>query len=252
MVSNILIMEVFFINFHYNWLLNVYSQKIQSKMKFGIIFYAILGVLALFIGIYLLQYLFPLSIIFFIAAFINVVFIHKEYSLHKNDKIEYDENSIPDEMIIKYSRSGRIIAIATYSIFVVLGLFLLSGIKFKFNGTVVFEVCILIGFTGYFIFKIVSEIKKMSQIVISINGKGIQIKNNTRYLWNEIQLEKIIVKRLVSRESKHDYRPEINYLYFFHNNEKIEINIDDFDITDYHLAQVLKIFRVRFNHSGLI
>ncbi len=47
-------------------------------MKFGIIFYVFLGSLALFIGIYLLQYFIPLSIIFFIGTFINVVFIHKE------------------------------------------------------------------------------------------------------------------------------------------------------------------------------
>ncbi|MET3037083.1 hypothetical protein ABXT08_13315 [Chryseobacterium sp. NRRL B-14859] len=221
-------------------------------MKFGIIFYAILGILALFIGIYLLQYFILLSIIFFIGAFINVVFIHKEYSLHKNDKIEYDENSIPDEVIVKYSRSGRIIAIATYSIFVILGLFFLSGLKLKFNGNVIVVLFILLGFIGYFIFKIISQVRKISEIMISINGKGIQIKNNARYLWNEIQLEKIIVKRLVSRESKHDYKPEINYLYFFHNDEKIEINIDDFDITDYQLSQVLKIFRARFNNSGVI
>ncbi|MDC8103314.1 hypothetical protein MTQ00_02065 [Chryseobacterium sp. B21-037] len=221
-------------------------------MKFGIIFYAILGSLALFIGIYLLQYFIPLSIIFFIASFINGVFIYKEYSFHKSDKIEYDENSVPDEIIIKYSRSGRIIAIATYGIFVILGLFFLLGFKFKFNGAAIFILCILLGFTGYFMFKIISEIKKISQIIISINGKGIQVKNNTRYLWSEIQLEKIIVKRLVSRESKHDYKPEINYLYFFHNNEKIEINIDDFDITDGQLAQVLKIFRGRFNNSSIV
>lgn len=221
-------------------------------MKFGIIFYTILGVLALFIGVYLLQYFIPLSLIFFIAAFINGVFIHKEYSLHKSDKIEYDENSIPDEIIIKYSRSGRIIAIATYSMFMILGLFFLLGLKFKFNGTAILVLLILLGFTGYFVFKIISEVKKISQIMISINGKGIQIKNNPRYLWSEIQLEKIIVKRLVSREPKNDYKPEVNYLYFFHHNEKIEINIDDFDITDYQLAQVLKIFRARFNNSGLI
>ncbi|ROI04714.1 hypothetical protein EGI16_08610 [Chryseobacterium sp. G0240] len=227
-------------------------KKLNQKMKFGIIFYAILGILALFIGIYLLQYFILLSIIFFIGAFINVVFIHKEYSLHKNDKIEYDENSISDEVIVKYSRSGRIIAIATYSIFVILGLFFLSGLKLKFNGTVIVVLFILLGFIGYFIFKIISQVRKISEIMISINGKGIQIKNNARYLWNEIQLEKIIVKRLVSRESKHDYKPEINYLYFFHNDEKIEINIDDFDITDYQLSQVLKIFRDRFNNSGVI
>ncbi|WP_267405386.1 MULTISPECIES: hypothetical protein [unclassified Chryseobacterium] len=189
-------------------------------MKFGIIFYAILGILALLIGTYLLQYSFPLSIIFFIGAFINGLFIHKEYNIHKNDSVQYDELTLPDEIIIKYSRSGRIISISVYSIFVILGLFFLLGFRFKLNGPTIFILIVLIGFIGYFIFKIILEIKKLSKIMISINGKGIQIKDNPIYLWNEIQLEKIIVKHLVSRESKHDYRPEINYLYFFHNIKK--------------------------------
>ncbi|MDN4013019.1 hypothetical protein QX233_11140 [Chryseobacterium gambrini] len=221
-------------------------------MKFGIIFYSILGVLALIIGVYLLQYLFILSIIFFIGAFINGVFIYKEYNIHKSDKIEYNENTLPDEIIVKYSRSGRIIAIATYSIFMMLGILFISSIKFKMNFITIFVLALLIAFTGYFISKIIVEIKKISKVMISVNGKGIQIENNPTCLWNEIQLEKIIVKRLVSRESKHDYKPEINYLYFFHGDEKIEINIDDFDITDYQLSQVLKIFRSRYNNSGLL
>jgi len=216
-------------------------------MKFGIIFYSILGVLALIIGVYLLQYLFILSIIFFIGAFINGVFIYKEYNIHKSDKIEYNENTLPDEIIVKYSRSGRIIAIATYSIFMMLGILFISSIKFKMNFITIFVLALLIAFTGYFILKIIVEIKKISKVMISVNGKGIQIENNPTCFWNEIQLEKIIVKRLVSRESKHDYKPEINYLYFFHGDEKIEINIDDFDITDYQLSQVLKIFRSRYN-----
>lgn len=215
-------------------------------MKFGIIFYTILGILSLLIGIYLLQYVFPLSIIFFISAFINGVFIHKEYNAHKSDKIEYDENTLPDQVVVKYSRSGRIIAISMYSIFVILGIFFLSCIIVKFNFITILALILLAAFTIYFIIKIVLEIKKLSHIVISITGKGIQIKNNSQYLWKDIQLEKIIVKRLVSRESKHDYRPEVNYLYFFHNDEKIEINIDDFDITDYQLSQVLKICRTRY------
>ncbi|REC79137.1 hypothetical protein DRF60_07545 [Chryseobacterium elymi] len=221
-------------------------------MKFGIIFYTILGILALSIGVYLLQYFFILSIIFFIGAFINGVFIYKEYNIHKSDKIEYDENTLPDEIIIKYSRSGRIIAISAYSIFVILGIFFLSCIIITFNFMTMFIVALLTAFTIYFLAKVILEIKKISTVMIFISGKGIQIKDNPTYLWNEIKLEKIIVKRLVSRESKHNYQPEVNYLYFFHNNEKIEVNIDDFDITDYQLAQVLKIFRIRHNNSGLL
>lgn len=220
-------------------------------MKFGIIFYTILGILAFTLGIYFLQYNFIISIIFFIGAFINGIFIHKEYSIHKHDKIEYEEDTISDEVVIKYSRSGRIIAISTYSIFVMIGILFLLSIVIKLNFAAIFVLILLIGFTSYFILKIVLEIKKISKIMISINRKGIQIKDNPRYFWNEIQLEKITSKHLVSRESKHDYKPEINYLYFFHNNEKIEIKIDDFDISNYQFAQVLKIFRFRSNHSDL-
>lgn len=219
-------------------------------MKFGIIFYSILGILALMIGVYLLQYLLFLSIIFFIGAFINGVFIYKEYQIHKGDKVEYTEQTLPDEVIIKYSFTGRIIAIATYSIFVILGIFFICCIQIKFNFITVLILVVLTAFIVYFIIKIISEIKKISAVIISIDGKGIQVKEHARYLWNDIQLEKITVKHLVSRESKHDYRPEMNYLYFFHKNEKIEINIDDFDITDYQLSQVLKIFRSRYNHSA--
>lgn len=220
-------------------------------MKFGIIFYTILGILAFTLGIYFLQYNFIISIIFFIGAFINGVFIQKEYNTHKHDKIEYEEDTVSDEVVIKYSRSGRIIAISTYSIFVMIGILFLLSIVIKLNFAAIFVLILSIGFTGYFILKIVLEIKKISKIMISINRKGIQIKDNPRYFWNEIHLEKITSKHLVSRESKHDYKPEINYLYFFHNNEKIEIKIDDFDISNYQFAQVLKIFRSRSNHSDL-
>lgn len=165
-------------------------------MKFGIIFYAILGIIALSIGFYLLQYNIPLSLIFFISAFINGVFIYKEYNIHKSDKIEYDETTLLDEVIVKYSRSGRIIAISIYTIFVILGIFFLSCIIMKFNFMTVFIVALLAAFTIYFIIKVILEIKKISKVMISINGKGIQVKDNPRYLWNGIQLEKIIVKRL--------------------------------------------------------
>lgn len=220
-------------------------------MKFGIVFYAILGIAALLTGIYLLYYSLPVSIIFFIGAFINGVFIHKEYSVHKSDKIVYDENTVPDEVVVKYSRSGRIIAILIFSIFMILGLFFLYSMITKSDSGNIIILAAVIAFNAYFIIKIFNEIKKISKVVISINGKGIQIKDHPRYLWKDIQLEKIIVKRLVSRESKHDYKPEINYLYFFHNDEKIEIDIDDFDITDHQLSQVLKIFRARYHSDQL-
>ena len=220
-------------------------------MKFGIVFYAVLGIAALLTGIYLLHYSLHVSIIFFIGAFINGVFIHKEYSIHKSDKIVYDKNTVPDEVIVKYSRSGRIIAISIFSIFMILGLFLLYSIIIKSDSESIIILAIVIAFTAYFIVKIFNEIKKISKVIISINGKGIQIKDHPKYLWKDIQLEKIIVKRLVSRESKHDYKPEINYLYFFHNDKKIEIDIDDFDITDHQLVQVLKIFRARYHSDQL-
>ena len=103
------------------------------------------------------------------------------------------------------------------------GILFLSSIIFKSNFITISVIVLLTVLTIYFAVKIFFEIKNVSKIMISIDERGIQLIDNERYLWNEIQLEKITSKHLVSRESKHDYKPEINYLYFFHNNEKIEI-----------------------------
>lgn len=216
-------------------------------MKFGIIFYSFLGIIALLIGVYLLNRLSILSIIFFIGAFVNGVFIYKEYNIHKNNKTIYDENTLPQEIIIKYSTSSKIIAISTYSIFIIVGFLFLSSIIIKFNFASILILTIISGFTIFFIIKVILAIKIIPKVMISINDKGIQLKDQPRFLWSEIQLEKIISKHLKNPDSKHDYKAEINYLYFFHNNEKIEIKIDDFDITDYQLAQALKIYRLRYN-----
>lgn len=221
-------------------------------MKFGIIFYSVLGILALIIAVYLLKYLFILSFIFFIGAFINGVLIYKEYTLHHSSKIKYENDTCPDEVIVKYSISGRIISISVYSIFVILGMFFLSSIIIKFNFITIAILLLTAGLIFYFARKIVKEIKNISKVMVSVNGKGIRVEDNPICLWKDIQLEKIITKRIVSRESKHGYQPEVNYLYFFHHQEKIEIQIDDFDITDYQLSQILKIFRAKYNNSSLL
>ncbi len=88
-------------------------------------------------------------------------------------------------------------------------------IRIRFNFITVLILILLKAFVVYIIIKIISEIKKISAVIISIDRNDIQLKEQARYLWNDIQLEKITVKHLVSRESKHDYRPEINYFYFF-------------------------------------
>ncbi|UFH32154.1 hypothetical protein LNP04_00185 [Chryseobacterium sp. C-71] len=65
--------------------------------------------------------------------------------------------------------------------------------------------------------------------------------------WYDIENERIISRFYTFKKSKHDNSSEVNYLLFYHKNERIEIAIDELDITDSQLNQYLKIFRTRFN-----
>ncbi|WP_312396198.1 hypothetical protein [Chryseobacterium sp.] len=222
-------------------------------MKFGIIFCTIVGLCALFAGIYYFKLLFPVSLIFIIVALINAVFAYKEYNIQKSEKIIYDEITTPKEVLIKYSPSSIIIAISIYFIFIILGVFILYLTIINYDSSIIFigTIAIVSGLLIFILIKIIIQTKDLSKIIISINEKGIQVKNSPRYLWNEISVEKITTKYIRNPDSKHQNNVYSNYLYFFHGSTKIELNIDDFDITDFQLAQVLKIFRNRYNSNTL-
>lgn len=224
-------------------------------MKFGIILYVILGIMSSIVGYSLIKSSQLFSIIFFITSIALITISHIEYKYDKNNKIVLNQDDeIPEEINVKYFKSNIVINILKYCIFIILSIFLLNLFNKKYkeiDSNYFFISIITIIGISFCLIKIILEIKKLSQILISINNMGIKLKNNPRIKWKEISLEKITTRYISNPTSKYDNRNEINSLHFFHNNEKIEINIDDFDITDYQLSQVLKIFRTRHNNSSL-
>lgn len=224
-------------------------------MKFGIILYVILGIMSSIVGYSLIKSSQLFSIIFFITSIALITIAHIEYKYDKNNKIVLNQDDeIPEEINVKYFKSNIVINILKYCIFIILSIFLLNLFNKKYkeiDSNYFFISIITIIGISFCLIKIILEIKKLSQILISINNMGIKLKNNPRIKWKEISLEKITTRYISNPTSKYDNRNEINSLHFFHNNEKIEINIDDFDITDYQLSQVLKIFRTRHNNSSL-
>lgn len=91
----------------------------------------------------------------------------------------------------------------------------------------------------------------MNSTIITINSKGIQMVKKPFMNWYDIENERIISRFYTIKESKHDNNSEVNYLLFYYKNERIEIAIDELDITDYQLNQYLKIFRTRFNDEKI-
>jgi len=89
----------------------------------------------------------------------------------------------------------------------------------------------------------------MNSVVIRVNKKGIQICKRPLMNWNDIENEKIISRTFSSKESRHDFKSTVNYLHFYFKNEIIEIEIDNFKVTDLELRNYLTIYREKFNEE---
>lgn len=218
------------------------------KLKFGIVFYMILEIITLFTGFYFFKISALFSIIFFVAAIAIIIFICKEYLSHKTLEIPINEHTVPEETQIKYSVAWKIINILIYFILIIIGIFMLSLLYYKKNFDNIFGTIFALAFITFSCIMVIKDIRKISDVIISISNEGIRLNKNPRIKWSEIEQEKIITKYFKNIDSRHQYRQEVNYLYFYHNNEKIEIGIDNLNITNYNLSQYLKIYRQRYNN----
>ncbi len=219
------------------------------KFKFGIIFLAIFTIISLIAGFYFFKLSPVFSILFFVAALINSILLYKE---NQKNPVNFDKNNIPEIVKIKYPIPITIVTLLSYSIFPLVAIFglIISRAHFNLTDSTVFFIAAL--FISIFMMACYLEIKKKSKTYILISNEGIQLGIHPNMPWSEIREEKIITRHFESQDHRRDDIGSIRSLYLLYNEQKIEINIDDFDITDYQLAQVLKIFRARFNNSGLI
>lgn len=185
------------------------------KFNFGIVFLATFTVISLVIGLYFLKSSLLFSTVFFIAAIINSILFYKEYC-NRQDTTGY----IPEEITIKYPISSSIVTILTYSIFPAVAIFGLFISREHFNLTNSTVVLIIALFVSIFILVSYLEIKKKSEVFIILSNKGIQLGHNSVMKWNEIQQEKIISRHVKGHDHRRDDIANINYLYFFYNNQK--------------------------------
>lgn len=216
--------------------------------KTRIYFLIIIAIITCAIGIFFLKNIPLLSFIFFLSTIANIFFAFRENKmetlLKENSKIYSNVNEIQ----IKTYKSINAITILTCSIFIIISTFFLylvlkKGIDIFFSLVAIMPITVII----FFVFMIYKEIKKMNSTIITINSKGIQILKKPFMNWYDIENERIISRFYTFKESKHDNSSEVNHLLFYYKNERIEIAIDELDITDSQLNQHLKIFRTRFN-----
>lgn len=223
------------------------------KQKFGTIFFSILTIISLTVGLFFLRQEFIFSVIFFIGSLICGISAIQEYLYHKNRNILIDKTKVPDETHIKYSKSNNLTSILGYTVLIILGFYLLNIIGFdykKFSRRDYFMLIV----SGVLIFGYVwKTIKRVIQILskkvyLLINNKGIALDGGSLMYWNEIRNEKIITRKEISDDSK--YETEVKYISLFHKSKRMELKIDELDIPDYALEQYLKIYRDRFNQSN--
>lgn len=225
------------------------------KQKLGTLFFLIFAIIALAIGFFFVRQKIFFSVIFFVSSIICGICSFQEYIYHKNKNIPIDNTKLSDEIYIKCSRSDYLISILGYSIFIILGFYLLSlnGFDYKkFNRRDYFILLIsgvlILGYT----WKIIKKINQIlsQKVFFLISSKGIALNGNPLMDWNEIRNEKIFTRKEIPNYSK--YETEVKYLSLFYQSKRIELKIDKLDIPDYTLEQYLKIYRKRFNQSNSI
>jgi uncharacterized membrane protein YciS (DUF1049 family) len=141
-----------------------------------------------------------------------------------------DDISIPKESIIFYSRNSIALLLMVYLGVGGLGVYFL--IEKEFIGLLFF------GFGLYLSFNQIKKIRDKSP-QISINDKGIKLKNENLISWDRIYNDRVY--------SQSNGKSSTNYLAF--NDEEIEI--DDLGITFSELEKLLQVYRVRYETENL-
>jgi hypothetical protein len=216
------------------------------KNNFGLYFHILFGVITFVLGLYFLKNLIFLSLLFFIATIVNILLLFKEYQILVSPKKNMKLLEIQEELQIKKSKSISFVTSLSYLVFIIICIFFLS-LLLKDQPENLIMIAISIGALLFSITMLFLEIRKMNSVIIRINKKGIQTYQKPLMNWNDIENEKIIFRTFRAKESKHDFSGEINYLHFYFKNEKIEIEINDLDISESELNHYLKMYRESFN-----
>lgn len=214
------------------------------------LFHLLFGCISFSLAIHCLREILFLSVLFFIAALVSVILAYKEYRIQKNQLRKLDTLLVEDELQIRKSKSILFVNILSYFIFIIVSVFfLIVIIQNKI------ENLIFIGIMPLFIIvfvtvKVLIELKNMNAVSIFINSQGIKIQNGEMMNWGDIQQEKITSKVFRSKESKDNYAAEVEYLFFYFKNEKLEVALNELDITTQDLNDYLKKFRERFENEN--
>lgn len=143
---------------------------------------------------------------------------------------------------IKYSLRNLILKIVWYSVFVCLGIYFLTLIKFDVKN---YDKIDFLGLAISFLFiisfgrKIIQELRNKNNKII-LSNQGIEIKGVV-YNWNSISIPIIISKKKYT--SKYSIEYEEHYLSFNSGAENIEIIIDDYNTNKENLTSILETFR---------
>ncbi|MFP3596768.1 hypothetical protein [Chryseobacterium sp. SIMBA_029] len=213
------------------------------KFQFGIIFYSILEIITLLSGVYFFKLAPVFSIIFFIAFITIATLLYKEYTDSKRKPEVMNEKEIPKEINLKKPLTYSITTIFSYLIFIIVSIFFLILYIDKTPKQEVFIMIMPIAVILLFIILIIMKIRKVSDVIISINTVGIQLYKQPRMNWGNIENQRFRKRYVSHPESRFNERGEINYLEFFCKGEKFEVIIDELEISPALLEHYLSVYK---------
>ncbi len=148
----------------------------------------------------------------------------------------YDDFSAPDETIVKYSKTAKLIGFSSGV------LALLLGLVFLYIAVNVLSFILLILVVFYLYSLNLEEVFNNKNVLI-LSNKGIKTLNTSFFEWNEIKNEKVIRQYGLSNN--------IYFLVYDYPGGSVKLNIHRIDMSREEFENLLHAYRVRYEESKI-
>jgi hypothetical protein len=146
----------------------------------------------------------------------------------------FDDSTVPDETIVSYSKSAKLIGISSGIVAILIGLVVL------YISVNVLSFILLIMVVGYLFSLNLEEVFNKKPVII-LSNKGLKTLNTSFFEWGEIKNERVILQNGIGNN--------IYYLVYDYPGGSAKLNIHRIDMSREELENLLHIYRLRYNES---
>lgn len=149
-------------------------------------------------------------------------------------------------VMIRNSKSIYFVYLLLYIVLILISSFFVYLVVWESSDDKILFSVIPILIIIYLLYNIFWKLLKINSVVIHIDEMGIKLQNKPLMLWKDIEYPRVISRNFSFKNSKHQHTTETNYLLLYFENKRVEISIEDLDITPAELNHYLKLFSDQF------